>query len=745
VNPYSIPPLLTLACFFSLGVLSILRSSRTRVNILFWLLCLLGCFLYIDIILIFNVKSASTALLISRIDHFFIVYTIPVYIHFFHAYLGIEKRTWLIRIAYGYAFILMCFTLTPLVIESMQPHYFGYFGKGGMLYPFISGGAGFATFYSLAQIYLAMGRAENNARKNQLKYVFVGFGGMGLMSSINVLPLLGYAVYPPGNLSFLPLIVFAFGIFRHDLLDMGILLRKSLLYSILTVSLTLVYTLIIIAAEIILKRHDIADSIWFPILFFIFIAAVFGPLKTRVQSFIDHVFDQDKYNYRKTIRHVSRTIVTMLDYQQIARLLLDTIAHAMKIDSCVLFLPESPEAGFKRFSFPLHSDVSERTENFYRESALVKYIQDQGRPAVRIRLARDSSAPGMEDVLADMDTLDAQIALPMFFEHRLNGFIVLGEKKSGDMYSREDLDLLETLAGQSALAIENARSYRQIEELNKNLERRVTERTRDLNQALKEKERTQEQLIQSESLAAIGQLVAGAAHELNNPLTSVTSLVQATIEDLEQWNTTTPPDEDMVADLQFADRELRRARDIVSSLLGLSRQTQTYAEAVNLNAVVKDALRVLHNQYKHQDLDIKENYYSDLPDIQGNFSNLGQVALNIIKNAIQAVPRKKGQIILITGIDLSEGEVLFECRDNGPGITQDIRQDIFKPFFTTKPVGKGTGLGLYICHEIISKHGGSITLEKTAGQGGCFLVRLPIANQGDQIEQLSRTRQYSEK
>ncbi|MBW2593191.1 MAG: hypothetical protein JRE58_09380, partial [Deltaproteobacteria bacterium] len=359
MNPYSIPPLLTLACFLALGVLSLLRGSRTRITILFRLLCVLGCFLYIDIVLIFNLRSATAALWISRIDHIFIVYTIPVYIHFFHAYLGVEKRRWLIRIAYGYAFVLMCFTLTPLIVKSMQQHYFGYFGKGGMLYPFISAGVGFAAFYSLVQIYLAMGTAENNARKNQLKYVFVGFGCMGLMNGMNVLPLQGYAVYPPGNLSFLPLIVFAFGIFRHDLLDMGILLKKSLLYSILTVSLTLLYTLIIIAAEIILKRHDITDSVWFSILFFIFIVVVFGPLKTWVQSFIDHVFDKNKYNYRKTIKHVSRTIVAMLDYQQIARLLLNTIANAMKIDSCVLFLPEPRKAGFSRFSFPIQSNASE--------------------------------------------------------------------------------------------------------------------------------------------------------------------------------------------------------------------------------------------------------------------------------------------------------------------------------------------------------------------------------------------------
>ncbi|MBW2591047.1 MAG: hypothetical protein JRD71_10090, partial [Deltaproteobacteria bacterium] len=171
--------------------------------------------------------------------------------------------------------------------------------------------------------------------------------------------------------------------------------------------------------------------------------------------------------------------------------------------------------------------------------------------------------------------------------------MILGEKLSGDFFSTEDLDLLETLSSQSALAIENANSYRRLDELNRNLEKIVRERTAKLNDALIEKEKTQDQLIRSESLAAIGQLVAGTAHELNNPLTSVSSLVQSTIEDLVQMADKVTLDEELIDDLKFAHKELDRARDIVSSLLGLSRQTQTYTEPVNLNMVITDALRIL--------------------------------------------------------------------------------------------------------------------------------------------------------
>jgi len=131
------------------------------------------------------------------------------------------------------------------------------------------------------------------------------------------------------------------------------------------------------------------------------------------------------------------------------------------------------------------------------------------------------------------------------------------------------------------------------------------------------------------------------------------------------------------------------------------------------------------NQYKHCNLNIVETYVWDLPDIKGNFANLGQVALNVIQNAIQAVVETKGTISLSTHFDAATGQVVFLCKDTGPGIPEAVRQDIFKPFFTTKAVGKGTGLGLYICHEIVVKHGGTLKLVDADGPGAAFEIRLP--------------------
>jgi two-component system NtrC family sensor kinase len=167
----------------------------------------------------------------------------------------------------------------------------------------------------------------------------------------------------------------------------------------------------------------------------------------------------------------------------------------------------------------------------------------------------------------------------------------------------------------------------------------------------------------------------------------------------------------------------------VRSLLDLSRQTNTYQETVDLNAVVNDACHILHNQYKHSGLDIEVSFDDVLPTISGNFATLGQVALNILQNAIQAVVAGGcGAIVLSTRHDPNHRKVIFECADTGPGIPFDIQKDVFKPFFTTKDVGQGTGLGLYISHEIVRKHGGSLTFESRPGKGSRFVVELPVAN-----------------
>jgi two-component system NtrC family sensor kinase len=171
---------------------------------------------------------------------------------------------------------------------------------------------------------------------------------------------------------------------------------------------------------------------------------------------------------------------------------------------------------------------------------------------------------------------------------------------------------------------------------------------------------------------------------------------------------------------------LNRAKDIVASLLGVSRQTEEYSEPVDMNDVCKDALKVLSNQYKGTGIEIIEDYEESLPQTKGNFANLGQVCLNIINNAIQVVHSRDGKIVIKTRYEEHRSIVVFECEDDGPGISEEVMKDMFKPFFTTKDVGKGTGLGLYISHEIVRRHNGNIFVQNNPKGGATFRVELRV-------------------
>ena len=723
-NPYSIPAILTLGCFAALALLTAIRAPGSRVNRLFLMICIFGVALNLDILYAFHSPSASAALRVSRVDHFFLVFSLPVYIQFFHAYLNISRRKWLERCAYVLAAAMAAITPTPLYIASMERHFFGYFARGGMLYPLFGIGGLAVTIYVLVLLYREIKTAVDPARKNRLLYLLTGFAAMGALNGLNVLPVFGYGIYPPGNLSFIPLTVFAVGLFRHDLLDMGFLLEKGLLYSAVSALLTAAFALLLVSVHT-LVQVDAAGALGFSTLLFFTAALVIAPLQNRIQKGLDRRFFPGRADFRRTLKSVSRKIVAVLDADRICARI-GAVLERELLAECWALCDRDPVSGLFALGVGAKSDHPMRRPDPAALSVLERRATRSKDPVLRSPAPETTGKEKSTELQRAMEGLGAEIALPLPFGSRRAGLLLLGKKKSGRLYSPEEVDLLETLAGQTALALENARSCRQLRDLNRELERKVADKTRSLRAALAEKERTIDQLIRSESLAALGQLVAGVAHEMNNPLSSAKSLVQSVAEDLAVAGACDPEGE-LAEDLRFVDRELTRAGDIVASLLGLSRQTQTYTELVDLNAVIQDALRLLYNQYKNRNIAFVEQLAPDLPPVRGNFSNLGQVALNIVKNAVQAVGTGPGQIRLATRHRQSTGKVVFECADTGPGVGADIAGSIFKPFFTTKPPGQGTGLGLYLCHEIIARHGGELSLARGDGQGACFSVRLPAA------------------
>ena len=720
-SAYVIPPILGFIVLLGLTLISLLRGGRKRTNILFAGICLLGALFNADMALVSVVPDERLALRVDRTVHFFFVFSIPIYILFVHAFLGIRGRRWLEVPAWLLSIAFLTIVPTDLYLNGFHYYSFGRIARAGVLFPLFSAAVAFTVIYCLTVLYRAMKESADNHQRNRIKYIFGGLGFSALLLAFTILPVSGVPVYPLGNFSFIPAIFLAFGVLKYDLLDIGALIRRGTVYFLLTGILTGLYILVIFLFHTFFLTTGSGDSFVLSLVLALIIVLLFTPLRERVQSLMDRLFFRGRYDYRELLREISGRLASLLSLPQIRELLIGAITGAMQVERLTLIIAEG--GVFRLYDGKETGGAGEELSG--EISLMIRILEMEKRPLSRATVERRRADEADRKILNRLfDDLGAVLVIPLPAREGLAGLIALGQKRSGELFVDEDLELLTTMANQAATAIENAQSYEALAALNRDLERKVEKRTAALREALAEKERTQKQLIRSESLAAIGQLVAGTAHELNNPIAGAMSLVETSVETIAEWEMQAEKREEVLDDLRFSIGELRRSATIIRSLLDLSRQTQTYVEAVNMNRAVDDALRVLHNQYKNLPVEIVKEYDEALPAVEGNFANLGQVLINIIRNALQALPEGKGRITLTTR-QQSADTVVVECRDTGIGIPDASLKDIFNPFFTTKTVGRGTGLGLYLSHEIIRRHNGQIRVASEEGRGTVVTVELP--------------------
>ncbi|MEJ5350065.1 MAG: [Fe-Fe] hydrogenase large subunit C-terminal domain-containing protein [Melioribacteraceae bacterium] len=241
-----------------------------------------------------------------------------------------------------------------------------------------------------------------------------------------------------------------------------------------------------------------------------------------------------------------------------------------------------------------------------------------------------------------------------------------------------------------------------------------------LEMANKEIRETQEQLANAEKLASIGQLAAGVAHEINNPLGSIMIYASLLKKKLEKaFN-----DQQSSEDLKLIIEEANRCKNIVSNLLNFARQGKLRLSKVNLRELVNDIIRLVKVKPEFSNVVISEKYEAEETLIEGDSDQLKQALLNIITNACEAVESKNDKQVLIN-ISENGNKLTIEIADNGIGIPQENLSKIFTPFFTTKKIGKGTGLGLAITYGIIKMHKGDIKVQSEVGKGTKFFISLP--------------------
>ncbi len=250
--------------------------------------------------------------------------------------------------------------------------------------------------------------------------------------------------------------------------------------------------------------------------------------------------------------------------------------------------------------------------------------------------------------------------------------------------------------------------------------------TNELMRVERDKAVTDDLVMQSSKMAALGKMAAGVAHEINNPL-QVISEKAGWMHDLlkDEDIQNSPNFQEFVDCIKKIERQVERCRQVTHRMLRFGRRMEPTHEIVDVNHVLKETITFLANEALHRDIEIQVDFDEDVPHITTDASQLQQVFLNILDNAIDAVGNF-GKIQVRSGVDSSLGSGLFvEIADNGPGMSKEMAKRIFDPFFTTKAPGQGTGLGLSISHSIVEKLGGKIEVETEQGRGTTFTIRFP--------------------
>jgi signal transduction histidine kinase len=597
-------------------------------------------------------------------------------------------------------------------------------------YAFAFGGALTSVLILLRERIRLHGSADVSSADIVLLGALVSFVPVLLMLATQVffrrvtfplwLALLWFAVFP---------IAVAYGIVRSQFFDIRGLARSSATYGAVTLLITGIFASLITFADAAFARFNVeASSPYFSVTFLFFAILAFNPLRNRLQSLVDRVFDRDRAGYRTAVREISEAMVAMLSLNEISERLLAAVTDTMGVDRAMVLLLSEDERVLRPIACRGDWDDEDRDFSLSVDHPIGKHLWMR-----RHELARgdfdDATDAETRDACRDIfDTLEVKLLVPILFGVDLLGVIAVGGKLSGDQLGADDRQLLRTLANQSAIAIENAQAFDEIAKLNETLEARVEERTGELKNA-------QAQLMQSEKMRSLGQLVAGVAHELNNPIGFVHANLQL-LDDyigrlmrLEEDDPEAHRLRDTIAKLLARSREgTERVKKIVLDLRTFSRMDQAELSEADLNEEIQRTLSLMEPRFKDE---VRvERDFQPLPLVKCLPAQLNQVFMNLVLNSCDALGGK-GSIRIRTR-PVSEG-VLLEFEDDGPGIPEALRSRIFDPFFTTKPVGQGTGLGLSISHGIVERHGGQMKVVCPRRGGTIFRITLPLVtpSEGD--------------
>ncbi|MDI6753997.1 MAG: ATP-binding protein [Thermodesulfobacteriota bacterium] len=520
----------------------------------------------------------------------------------------------------------------------------------------------------------------------QILYLLVGITFMffiGLvLHLVNFFFELGYSFFFVASLySLLISFFFALALVKYRLLDIHFIIRGSILYSMLSGLVVVIYVLIIKNVCDILARKLETTSLLVESAFVLILVFLLRPLERRVEEFVDRFFYRDRYLFRLKFFEFTRTLLNILDPNTLCRATVEFTAQTLAADKVGMWILDGEADTYRLTNQKGFS--SER--RFPRESPLIGYLKNSTR-AVELEYVKNYQELEME--VKAMMAEGSSVIIPFQWEEGMLGFLMVGDKQNGKNFTIMEIEALEALAPAMAMAISRALLF----------------------QNLKKKDL---QMMQSEKLAALGEMAASFVHGIRNPL----GIIFGSAETLEKKI----PEQVQAEMIQFIREESERINRMLTNFLEFAKPKPPAFREVNLKDILGRTVELISTPARERGVQVIQEYPKGRVSLLLDPEQIWEAMVNLEVNALEAMPQ--GGTMCITLTQKENKDVIIQVTDTGVGIPPGNESKIFDPFFTTKE--QGTGLGLSIAHKVFKNHGGTLSMANNEGGGTTFIITLP--------------------
>lgn len=708
--------------------------------------------------------SIQSALIWGKALHVAVLLIPALFFHFVTLLLKSKRAAFFVLPIYTLSGIFFVLNVLGFLIVSVNRNYFGYYSQGSRIYPLFSLYVVSVITTSLILILKEIFK-KNIAlvEKKQLLTIAVGTG-LALIGGINdLLPVIGFQTYPFTNFPVYRLgslmigiygICVAYSIIRYQLMDIDVIIRRAVVFAGLLTFVFGIFSAATFLVQEVLSKLG-AGKVWTYGISLFFIVLGYDHIRNLLVNLTDKYFFQKKYDYQKLLKDAARGMSKIESLHKLLGLVTHVITMRMRVKNAAIMMKRRDneyELGYQR--------GYEKNFLEYRlddTNPMIMYLKRE-KESVEIEHVREFMESGnkkvvkgekpheydFQAILLTMQELSAACVIPSFLGHELQNILLIGEKKSGDYYTTDDLNVLFTLAQESAIAIENAKLFdeavrrsSQLEKINEQLEysrNLLMKALRETEVANKQLQDTQAQLIHEQKMATLGRLAASVGHEVNNPLTILSMNVSRAI--LKYRKNPDLRVGEVLELFQKMEQNIGRIKAVVNTLTGLLKRSEKGKfEPLSLKLILEETLPLVQFQTYLDNLtgtEVDFDISGSVPLIRGDLERLQEVFLNLFINAYHAMMGKRNRRIRVTAEMDTENahNVAVHFTDNGCGMTEEVMKKIFNYGFTTKPPGRGSGMGLYMCKYIIELHGGDIRVRSKVGEGTTFTITLPAYEEG---------------